>query len=52
MPTGLKELGIKEEELETLAEMCSFGKTRELPAIRKLAYEDMLNIYRMAYEAD
>ncbi|MDO5141302.1 MAG: iron-containing alcohol dehydrogenase, partial [Eubacteriales bacterium] len=51
MPTGLKELGIKEEELETLAEMCSFGKTRELPAIRKLACEDMLNIYRMAYEA-
>lgn len=52
MPTNLRELGIKEEELGTLAEMCSFGKTRVLDGYKKIGYEDMLAIYKMAYEAE
>ena len=50
MPVNIRELGIKEEELETLAEMCSFGRTRTLPGYKPLGYEDMLAIYRMAWE--
>lgn len=49
MPTSLKELGIKPEDLEPLAYKCSFGKTRVLDGYMKLGYDDMLNIYKMAY---
>ncbi len=51
MPVNLKSLGVKEEDLEQLAENCSFGRTRTLPGIRELGCEDMLEIYKMAYEA-
>lgn len=48
MPTGLQELGVKEEDLETLAVRCSREKTRELNGYKKLGYEDILAIYHMA----
>ena len=49
MPTNLKELNVKEEDLEKLALMCSRNKTRTLPGYKELAYDDMLAIYKMAY---
>lgn len=51
MPTNLKELGVREEDLETLALQCSRGKTRTLDGYQKLGYDEMLDIYKMAYEA-
>lgn len=51
MPTNLKALGVKEEDLEKLALGCSRGKTRVLDGYMKLGYEDMLNIFKMAYNA-
>ncbi len=51
MPVNIRELGVKEEDLLPLAVNCSFQKTRVLPGIRNLSWEDMLEIYRMAYEA-
>ena len=50
MPTNLKMLGVKEEDLETLALHCTRNKTRNLPGYQVLEYEDVLNIYKMAYE--
>lgn len=49
MPTSLRELGVKEEDLETLALKCSRGKTRILAGYKPLAYQDMLEIYNMAF---
>lgn len=49
MPTSLRELNVKEEDLEKLALMCSRNKTRTLPGYKELAYDDMLAIYKMAY---
>lgn len=51
MPTNLKMLGVKEEDLETLALNCSFNKTRVLDGYKKLGYNEMLDIYKMAYDA-
>lgn len=51
MPTNIKTLGVKEEDLEKLALGCSRGKTRILDGYMKLGYEEMLEIFRMAYEA-
>lgn len=51
MPVNLKALGVREEDLEQLAVNCSFGRTRTLPGIRELNCEDMLEIYKMAYNA-
>lgn len=51
MPVNLKTLGVKWEDLEQLADNCSFHKTRTLPGIRELDWKDMLEIYKMAYEA-
>lgn len=48
MPTSLRELDVKEEDLETLALRCSREKTRSLLGARPLSYEDILAIYRMA----
>lgn len=50
MPTDLKSLGVKEEDLEKLALNCTRNKTRNLPGYKTLEYEDILQIYRMAYE--
>ncbi|MCQ2793956.1 MAG: iron-containing alcohol dehydrogenase [Bacilli bacterium] len=49
MPTSLRELGVKESDLETLSLRASKNKTRVLPGDKPLAYEDMLAIYKMAY---
>ncbi|MCR4955199.1 MAG: iron-containing alcohol dehydrogenase [Lachnospiraceae bacterium] len=51
MPTNLKSLGVKEESLEKLALDCSRNKTRTLIGFKPLAYDDMLAIYKMAYDA-
>lgn len=48
MPTSLSELGVKEEDLETLALRCSREKTRTLIGYKPLAYEDVLAVFRMA----
>lgn len=50
MPVGLKSLDVREEDLETLTLNCTRNRTRNLPGYRTLEYEDILNIYRMAYE--
>lgn len=49
MPISLRELGVKEDDLEVLAYNCSFKKTRVLDGYVKIGYEEMLEIYKMAY---
>ena len=49
MPTSLRELDVKEESLEALALGCSRNKTRVLNGYMKLGYDEMLDIYKMAY---
>ena len=49
MPITLKELGVKEEDLEVLAFNASCGKTRILDGYLPLSYKEMLDIYKMAY---
>lgn len=49
MPTNLRSLGVKETDLEFLAEKCSRGKTRTIPGFKPLSYDDMLNIYKLAF---
>jgi alcohol dehydrogenase YqhD (iron-dependent ADH family) len=51
MPTNLKQLGVKQEDLVPLAQRCSFQKTRVLDGYKKLGYEEILDIYEMAYDA-
>lgn len=48
MPTSLHELGVKEEDLETLALACSRNKTRTLIGYCPLSYDDILAIYKKA----
>lgn len=50
MPVNLKSLGVKKESIEQLALDCSRNKTRTIPGYKALDYEDILEIYRMAYE--
>lgn len=50
MPTNLKMLGVKETDLEMLAFKCSRGKTRTLIGYKELAYDDILEVFRMAYD--
>ncbi|MCQ2597098.1 MAG: iron-containing alcohol dehydrogenase [Treponema sp.] len=49
MPTSLRELNVKENDLERLALACSRNKTRTLSGYKILAYDDILAIYKMAY---
>lgn len=49
MPTSLRELGVKESDLEKLALMCSRDKTRILDGYMKLGYDEMLEIYKLAF---
>lgn len=51
MPTNLKVLGVKEDDLEKLTLNCTRNRTRELPGYKTLGYDDILNIYKMAYNA-
>ena len=50
MPTSIHDLGIdlSEEQILTLADKCSFGRTRTIGIVRKLDTEDIANIYRTA----
>ena len=50
MPTSLTELGISvtDDQIEELAEKCSFGQTRTVGIIKKLNKEDMIQIFRSA----
>lgn len=50
MPTSIHDLEIdlSEEQILTLADKCSFGRTRTIGIVRKLDTEDIANIYRMA----
>ncbi len=49
MPTRLRELGVEEKDLEPLALRCSFQHKRVLDGYRKLGYNEMLDIYKMAF---
>lgn len=49
MPIGLKELNVKEEDLERLALLTTNNKNRIIPGYKDLAYEDVLEIFKMAY---
>ena len=51
MPTNLKMLDVKETDLETLAFNCSRSQTRTLIGYKELAYDDILEVFRMAYDA-
>jgi len=50
MPTNLKELGIEptDEQLKTMAHMCSIAAGGSKGSAKKLVEKDMLEIYRMA----
>ena len=49
MPSCLKELGVEEDKLEEIADMCSNNRTRTIGGFKILDRDDMLNIYKMAY---
>lgn len=49
MPINLRTLGVKEESLEKLALDCSRNKSRKLIGDMQLGYEEILDIYKMAY---
>lgn len=49
MPVSLRELDVKEEDLDTLALLCSRNKSRKLIGPKQLGYEEILDIYKMAY---
>ncbi len=51
MPLSLHELlghEVSDEEIEKLAETCSYGRTRTIGAFRVLDHDDMAAIYRLA----
>ena len=49
MPTSLRELDIKESDLEYLAFRTSREKSRTIPGYKPLSYEDDLEIFKMAF---
>lgn len=50
MPTSLHELGVDvtDEQIEELAEKCSFHQTRTIGIVKKLDKADMIEIYKAA----
>ena len=50
MPTSLHELGVDvtDEQIEELAEKCSFHQTRTIGIVKKLYKADMIEIYKAA----
>lgn len=50
MPTSLHELGldVTDEQIDELAEKCSFGQTRTIGIVKKLDKADMIEIYKAA----
>ena len=49
MPTSLRELDVKESDLEYLALKTSREKTRVVPGYKPLGYEECLDIFKMAF---
>ena len=49
MPISIKDFGIKEEDLKTLAYNTTRGKTRILDGYMKLGYDEILDIFKMSY---
>ena len=52
MPIGLKKLGIKEKDLEVLAFKTSRSKSRIIPGYKPLGYQELLDIFTLAYNRD
>lgn len=50
MPTNIYQLGVKEADLEELALACSRNKTRKLIGDMPLGYDEILDVFKMAYE--
>jgi alcohol dehydrogenase YqhD (iron-dependent ADH family) len=51
LPQTLQELGIDEKHIETMARRCSkeaFGEERPIGGLKKLKWQDILSIYRLA----
>ena len=50
MPVSIRELGVEltDEQIEELADKCSFGQTRTVGIIKKLNKADMIEIYKAA----
>jgi len=49
MPINLHSLGVKQEDLEPMALGCSRNKTRKLLGDKPLGYEEMLDIFKLAF---
>jgi hypothetical protein len=49
MPIGLRPFGVKQEDLEPMALACSRNKTRTLMGDMPLGYDEILDIFKMAY---
>ena len=50
MPTNIRELGVEltDEQIEELAEKCTFFGARKIGAFKPLDKEDIIKIYQMA----
>lgn len=49
MPKSIREFGIKEESLERIAYLTTFGKTRTIQSLIELDYDKVLEILKIAY---
>lgn len=49
MPTSLRELDVKEERIEEMAEKCTFFGKRTLIGIKELGKKEIMDIFRLAY---
>ena len=49
MPINLRSLGVKQEDLEPMALACSRNKTRTLLGDKPLTYDEILDIFKMAF---
>ena len=50
MPTSLEELNVKESDIEPLSLVVSNNKTRIIKGYKPLGYDDVLEIYKMAFK--
>jgi hypothetical protein len=50
MPIDLQSLGVRKEDLEAMTLGCSRNKTRTLKGDKPLGYDEILDIFKMAYE--
>ena len=49
MPINLRSLGVKQEDLEPMALGCSRNKTRKLLGDKPLGYEEILDVFKLAF---